>query len=160
MRPPTLGALAEFEAAPLFSAVGQAVSADVVAAGSWDDAIARCSTIEWDNLQLEGAGKLTEALCVHHRARYQGWNDIVGECKLRLEPLITSTVRRLFPHDPAKAKAVWDSTVWDLLHLCMEKEYSDLIQGGFSGMLAPWYLAGRFPCGWEGTWPAGRLVVY
>jgi hypothetical protein len=24
----------------------------------------------------------------------------------------------------------------------------------------PWFHAGRFPCGWDGDWPSGRMRVY
>jgi hypothetical protein len=43
------------------------------------------------------------------------------------------------------------STVrWDMLHFCMECEYSDVFPPGFYASLMYWYVNGYFPCGWEG----------
>jgi hypothetical protein len=60
----------------------------------------------------------------------------------------------------ALPKVFEDTVQWDVLHLCMEAEYADVYPPGFFASQAYWYVAGRFPCGWEGKFPAGRLVVY
>lgn len=62
-------------------------------------------------------------------------------------------------------KAFSDTVHWDILHACMEIEYSDVRQPAFFSNQVDWYLAGHFPCGWDGSFtegemPTGRLVVY
>ena len=93
------------------------------------------------------------------RDRLNRWNDIVDG----LKPVVSSVVAR------KTATAVREDDLppefendvrWDILHLCIEMEYSDIIiLGGYAG-LAHWYLAGHFPCGWHGTPPKGKLILY
>lgn len=49
----------------------------------------------------------------------------------------------------------------DFMHLAIERALGEygLPPGLFSMLLAP-YEAGRYPCGWEGEYPEGRLIVY
>ena len=43
----------------------------------------------------------------------------------------------------------------------MEEMYADSgYDGYFFNELLLVYEAGHFPCGWQGDWPAGRLLVY
>ena len=49
---------------------------------------------------------------------------------------------------------------WDILHVCMEAEYADVYPPGFYASQAYWYVKGHFPCGWQGEFPNGKLIVY
>jgi hypothetical protein len=53
-----------------------------------------------------------------------------------------------------------ESVKWDLRAACMELEYADLVPPRYFAERARWYLAGHFPCGWEGDFPEGCLIVY
>ena len=57
---------------------------------------------------------------------------------------------------------------WDLLAMCMVREYEDLVpRTRYYELQEQWYLAGRFPCGWigevpdemEGAFEVGKLAV-
>ena len=101
--------------------------------------------------------------------RMQEWNPVVGE----IRPLIESFVGTLLPRISIldKAKVQFKNNLrWDFLSLCMECEYSDIVEPIFSTKyLEPWYASGHFPCGWDGeefpeAWdgiiPEGRLMVF
>lgn len=49
---------------------------------------------------------------------------------------------------------------WDVLHACMEAEYADVFQPGFYASQAYWYVKGHFPCGWQGAFLSGKLVIH
>ena len=49
---------------------------------------------------------------------------------------------------------------WDILGACIEMEYADLCPPGFYTNLASWYVKEHFPCGWQGVFPQGMLIVY
>ena len=50
---------------------------------------------------------------------------------------------------------------WDLMHMTIERELvSQGKPGGFCSLLLQVYEAGHLPCGWEGEYPAGRILVY
>ena len=57
-------------------------------------------------------------------------------------------------------KVFEDTVQWDILGVCMEAEYADIFQPGFYASQAYWYINGHFPCGWEGKFPNGKLIVY
>jgi hypothetical protein len=57
-------------------------------------------------------------------------------------------------------KVFLDTVDWDILNLCMEAEYADVYPPGFYASQAYWYLKGHFPCGWQGAFPKGKLVIY
>lgn len=54
-----------------------------------------------------------------------------------------------------------ESLKWDLMNFLLEDAYSSLLQEPFffDGLISV-YEAGHMPCGWSGTWPAGKLVIY
>jgi hypothetical protein len=49
---------------------------------------------------------------------------------------------------------------WDILHVCMEAEYADVYPPGFYASQAYWYVKGHYPCGWQGEFPKGKLIIY
>jgi hypothetical protein len=103
----------------------------------------------------------------HDRA--QEWNGIAAE----LRRLIAGVVARSVEPVAATFKLELDfrsAVSWDMLLICMETEFSDLVPPMFFvPRLLPVYTAGHFPCGWEGPklnegWegelPNSRLIVY
>jgi hypothetical protein len=57
-------------------------------------------------------------------------------------------------------KAFEHTVQWDILHACIETEHADLCPTGFYANLASWYTNGHFPCGWQGEFPQGMLIIY
>ncbi len=101
--------------------------------------------------------------------RGQEWNPLVEE----LRPLILAFVDRLLPKVPLPeedASRVKHVLSWDLMGLCLEEEFRDVVEPFFCiPIQEPWYAAGHFPCGWDGGefpehWDGvirdGRLMVF
>jgi hypothetical protein len=151
--------LDELERAEWFSAVGHPVPGDLALVGSWEEAIASCSSPEWDDLQLEAANELTGALAGLSRPRFDAWNDLVEGIRPLVIELVARKTRDVVARH-ALPKVFLDTVQWDVLHACMEAAYADLHPPAFFAGQAAWYARGHFPCGWEGTFPGGRLVLY
>jgi hypothetical protein len=59
---------------------------------------------------------------------------------------------------------------WDIMFICLEIEYSDIVKPFFYlPLLDPWYASGHLPCGWDGQefpddWDGvireGKLIVF
>jgi len=132
--------------------------ADVL--GSWQEAIASCKSIAWETLCIEAANqyrqRLQERICFDR----EKWNDIVDN----LKPLAQAIVREktsgtIIPHDLREDFLA--ELDWNILHLFMEAEFSDIYPPGFYASHAYWYSVGHFPCGWRGQFPqGGRLLIY
>lgn len=159
MHPRTVASLDQLEKADWFAAVGVKDTDAAIVLSSWDEAIEHCGSLEWENLLLEAANQYRERLLERSKERLGKWNEIVDEIK----PVTVALVRRKISEVCTKhglPKVFEDTVQWDILHLCMEAEYADVYPAGFYASQAYWYVKGHFPCGWQGEFPEGKLIVY
>jgi hypothetical protein len=63
-------------------------------------------------------------------------------------------------YEEARPRTFEDAVQWDILNVCMEAEYADIYPPGFYASQAYWYVKGHFPCGWQGNFPEGKLIMY
>lgn len=142
-----------------FRNVGQHDIETMLIVASWHEAIESCRSLSWENLQLEAANQYRARLLECSKEHFKLWNAIVTDVK----PLVESLVERKIAVvvDINKFDKVFvDSVKWDILHLAVETEYADICSPGFFTILAQCYRSGHFPCGWQGNYPDGRLVIY
>jgi hypothetical protein len=155
----TRATLDELNRAAWVSAVGEPVSGAFVVLRSWAEAAASCGSPEWQELLLEASNRYCESVAARSRKRWDEWNRIVGEVKPFAEELVERKVCSTVEAN-GLAKVFPDTVRWDILHACMEAEYADVFPPGFFASQAYWYVQGHFPCGWVGSFPEGRLVLY
>lgn len=159
MHPRTTALLENLDRAEWFCAVGVPDSKKVVVVASWNEAIKSCNTIEWENIGIENANKLSRPVARIDRERFERWNEIVREIKPSVIALVERKIAAV-EREHALPKVFRHAVEWDILSAYLEAEYSDLVPLGFYTELASWYMKGHFPCGWEGEYPDGRLIVY
>lgn len=159
MKPQTIATLDQLEKVEWFSAVGVVDSQAVLMVSSWSEAIKNCSSLEWENLCLEAVNKYRERISERAPQRLDEWNRIVDDIKKVSIPLVRRKISAVVMENMLP-KSFEDTVQWDILHLAIESEYSDVFPPGFYASQAYWYLKGHFPCGWKGVFPEGRLVVY
>ena len=137
------------------------LSMDVQPVTSWSRAITSCKDQVWEDAELEAQNQLTLWLHLNDRANYQKWNEIVvAHKKAVLDPL-TETIIAPFQTKHGLDIVLVHSVQWDILGALMENSYSSRGHRAFFFLeLLTIYEAGHFPCGWEGEWPQGRLLVY
>jgi hypothetical protein len=161
MHPRTIATLQELEEAHWFSRVGiQQDSTTAIVVGSWPEAIEHCRSPEWEDLCLEAKNQYCERIAERSPERWSHWNEIAAEVRAIAIPFverkIESTVR-----DNDLPEIFGVQVCADVLMLCMEAEYADIVAPGFFAANAYWYVNGHFPCGWSGGFPPmGRLVIY
>lgn|ERR1039458_3726145 len=163
---------------PFFQSVGKPLPASVTSMSSWSAAAKMCRSHKWETCQLMARNTLQGKIearypedTVNHSFwhRSEEWNPIVKE----LRPLVHSFVDGLLPKFPLQDKAlknVRDAVSWDIMLICLEQEYRDLVKPFFYiPFVEPWYAAGHFPCGWDGdefpdAWDGvirdGQLMVF
>lgn len=160
MESSTISLLGQLEYAEWFGACGQPVSdACVVVLPGWRMAINNSSSSEWRGFKMDRQNDLTMELHTNWHDQYQAWNNIVEQVKARTIPLVTAKLASA-PRSVPKVKSLRHSIDWDLMAACMETEYSAMAEPFFYRRLADVYISGHFPCGWEGEYPRGRLIVY
>lgn len=159
MHPRTSATLETLDNAEWFTRVGVQDTTAAVVLSSWQDAIKHCSSVAWENLGLEAANQYRETLLERSRDRFNQWNDLVKQLKPESEKLVRRKIETVVRQHNLP-KVFEDNVQWDILHVCMEAEYADIYQPGYYASQAYWYIKGHFPCGWEGTFPDGKLVIY
>ncbi len=126
---------------------------------SWDEAIESCSTLDWENLTLEAANQLRERIREKSKERFNQWNMICEIVKSFSDALVNDKIRGIMESN--NIPEIFHRCVrWDILHLCMEAEYADIVKPSFFAALSFYYYNGHFPCGYSGTFPKGRFVVF
>ena len=160
MKTNTIGVLSKLEGASLFTAVGNKDVSDYAYASSWMDAMANCVGAKWSDTLIDSTSTLREKVLALSRERYDEWRVMDGQFRpLVLDLARKKTARLMQAHSlPDKFMfAVFAS--W--LGIGYEAEYSDLVEPGFyTHVILDCYMKGHFPCGWDGDFPEGRLIVY
>jgi len=144
----------------LFSKVGQPLSNNVTIANSWEEAVNECSKLKYIELKFAAGNQLTSA--IHHAAKdvYNlTWNNNVVEIKSFIIPFVTEQVERLRLSSEVTS-VIRNAVGGDLIDLGLEAEYSEYVKPGFFAGLSYWYDQGHFPCGWQGEYPQGKLMVF
>jgi hypothetical protein len=163
MHPRTTATVEKLEKAVWFANVGTYVGVEdrskFILLSSWQEAIDHCSSVEWENLGLEAANQYRERLLERSKERYNQWNEIVAQLKPVTEPFVRRKIEAVMRENNLP-KVFEDTVQWDILHVRMEAEYADIYQPGYHASQAYWYVKGHFPCGWEGEFPKGKLIVY
>ena len=108
---------------------------------------------------MEAANQFRSRLLERSKKRYREWNEVVEAVKPESARLVREKIERVVSENQLP-KVFEDTVQWDILHVCMEAEFADVYPPGFYASQAYWYVAGHFPCGWKGRFPAGTLVVY
>jgi hypothetical protein len=168
MKPDVERKLAAIFSYPFFEAIGEALPASATPVKGWRAAVKASGSRKWGNCRLMARNTLDWATQTKNWSRGNEWNQIVEE----LKPPTESFVDNLLPKTSLPEqfrKTVTDNLRWDILLICLETEYTDVVNPIFYvPYLDPWYAAGHFPCGWDGTefpehWDGivkdGRLMV-
>jgi hypothetical protein len=137
------------------------LSVEVLPVTSWSEAVESCKDPAWENAGLEAQNQLTLWLHLNDNDHYQRWNDIVvGHKEAVVNPLTEKAIKP-FQRKHGLDIVLVHGVQWDILGALMEDSYLGSGHRAFFFLeLLTVYEAGHFPCGWEGEWPQGRLLVY
>lgn len=114
----------------------------------------------WENTTLEARNKLTSYLHNKYRNEYNDWNIFTKEARAFIEQEILPKLEN-YREENSLDKMFIDSVKWDILNAIMESTYSSCRNRPvFFLELLKVYESGNFPCGWEGVWPEGSLIIY
>jgi hypothetical protein len=142
-----------------FYAVGQVNDPNVVGIKSWKEASERCTMPYWREVQIEISNLIADELVIHHKERYRLWNMLAAEINALMEPVIQRKIAYVVTENQLP-KSFEESVKWDIALIGIGTEYSDVALVKPIAELTQWYLKGHFPCGWDGDFPNGRLIIY
>ncbi|MFK0522166.1 hypothetical protein ACINKY_08115 [Paenibacillus illinoisensis] len=135
----------------------------IIYTNSWIEASEHYNSQEWEETTLKARNQLTLYLYNDFSKEYLDWNTLVKEAKIIVNEMLSEQLNRTrneFQLDDVFSECVR----WDILSIIME--YSYLSKLGkrynkfYSDQILYIYSIGHLPCGWEGKWPSGKLVIY
>jgi len=159
MRLTTKATLAALIQAQWFTSIGVHDTDSAIVLSSWGEAIESCSSPEWEDLCLEAANQYRERLLERSVERFRKWNDVVDKMKPIAQALVREKCQQVVEENDLP-QVFLDTVDWDILGVLMEAEYSDVYPLGYYGSQGYWYVHGHFPCGWQGEFPEGKLIIY
>ncbi|ATP40187.1 hypothetical protein CSE16_09085 [Solibacillus sp. R5-41] len=127
---------------------------------NWKEAMRNYQDSNWEKTTLEARNELTVFLHNKYRDQYSKWNSIVKEARMFVEKEIIPKIEN-YREKNELDKVFIDCVEWDILNAIMESTYSKCNHRPvFFLELLKVYESGNFPCGWDGGWPEGNLIVY
>ena len=144
-----------------FANVGQLIlstNESVIPIGNWREAVASCSGALWEDVCMEARNDLSMHLNDVCQTEFQTWNEVVNNSKRELSE---SWVRMRTKLDSeGLPQVVADCVEWDTIHAVVFEHFAEWSPPRFFEHLLRIYQSGHFPCGWEGSWPEGKLRVF
>jgi len=153
--------LDEIGAINWFSQVGSKVSdiQNCVQVKNWDECETYFFSPDWEDTTLEARNDLTAFLSKKNVREYSEWNNLTIEGQDFLKSSVIPKIEKL--DIPVQNLEVLKACIrWDLLGCLMESAYEKYRVPQFFTHLLELYKQGHFPCGWQGKWPDGKLVVF
>lgn len=127
---------------------------------NWNEAMRNYQDSNWENTTLEARNELTIFLHNKYRSQYYKWNSIVKEARMFVEKEIIPNIEDYREMNELD-KVFIDCVSWDILNAIMESTYSKCNHMPvFFLELLKVYESGNFPCGWDGEWPEGNLIIF
>ncbi len=165
----TLQMLQKLSSMPWFTNVGQPTADGYLTVSTWQNAVESCASDIWSSVQLQVKNRIAREVRQKNYDRSEEWNEIAAELRSGIADIVATSVEPLAKRLRLKPD-LQGAVSWDVLMICMETEFSDVIPPMFFvPRLEPIYAAGHFPCGWdgpkvnegwEGDLPPSRLIVF
>lgn len=127
MNPRIRSTLQQLEDVEWFHAVGIVDTSNALVLQTWGDAVDHCRSSDWEDLCLEAANRFRERLARSSVERFCTWNDVIADIKPTVVEFVTEKTRSVVRAN--QLPRVFSATVeWDILHLCAEAEFADLVK--------------------------------
>jgi len=116
-------------------------------------------SLKWENVCLEENGNLTSFLYQNHKNEYNKyWNSEIELIKKEylpsiLDKIIEKNKKRLLIE-------ILDDVKMNIIFILMADFYSEFYKADFFITLLEIYLSGHLPCGWNGSYPEGKIMIY
>lgn len=155
--------LQDLESISWFSNLGNDFEYDkekIIKLESWEECEASFLEPNWEDTTLEMRNVTTSFLSKNEPTCYTKWNELLKNGQDFLKTQIMPKIEKLdLPFD--EKDTFYACVRWDLLGCLMENVYRQYkAPRYFTNYFLDVYKQGHFPCGWEGEWPAGKLIVF
>ncbi|MPQ31917.1 hypothetical protein E4V42_10790 [Clostridium estertheticum] len=134
---------------------------DVNYAKDINSVIKHISSTRWGNIGLEEKNDLTSYLFKNYPNKYhQVWNELVENIKENIMINIKNEAIKMANNKGLNDNSIIGHIEWDILIIIMAFTYSEYKEPTFYKEILRIYESGNIPCGWKGTYPNGRIIIY
>lgn len=126
----------------------------------WAEAESFFSSDEWEGVTLEFRNELTEYIHGKNKNIYNYWNEYAGDGREFIAENIEHSLSAYQVNNNLDPVFL-DCVNWDLLNSMLYLQYSNVLTElpDFYNKLLMVYEAGHYPCGWEGDYMKGNLII-
>jgi hypothetical protein len=98
-------------------------------------------------------------VALHAEELIGAWEKAKRHIRSLVKPLVRRKIEKVAKEQelPKSFKRIVQASLENCL---MEVEFADVQPPGLFHYLGFWYVQGHFPCGWDGCFPEGRLMVF
>lgn len=123
-------------------------------------AIKTLISTDWKNICLEERGNITAYLSIHNKEEYnKNWNQFTRKIKLEILPQIIEKIQESISKKNLP-ESIIDDIKFNLTTILISDVFSDYYRSEFFQQLYQIYISGHLPCGWDGEYPNGNIVVF
>lgn len=125
-----------------------------------DSAIKQCSSTRWENILLDKSQDVSSYISVYRVKTKYSWNEVVSVIKRDVLPELLDYIYGKVStkyEESKELKLEIYSVVFTILILYAFHEYKE---EPFHNELLNIYEQGYFPCGWKGTYPDGKIIIF
>src|SRR5688572_1083718 len=118
--------LRELESYPWFANAGDPVDSNYLPVKNWQEAVELSAGAVWSSVQLQTKNNIADEVTRRDYYRSEEWNGIAAELRKQIALIVANSV------EPVAKKFelgldFQGSVSWDMLGICMETEFSDLL---------------------------------
>jgi hypothetical protein len=113
---------------------------------------------KWENVTLAAANEISGFLARKYANEFQWWNNLAQQAKSFFHDHL---IHKIPAPEGVDKELLMRCIEWDVVHFLIEDAYKEnLPHPLFFESLIKVYASGNLPCGWQGEWPDGKLLVW
>lgn len=133
---------------------------DISYAKDIDSAIKHCLSTRWSNITLEKRNDVHSYLVVKRVNTLYTWNEVVLQIKKDILPPILKKIECNWLEIFKNEYVIRQTIESNLLYIMILSAFKKYKEEPFHEELLNIYEQGYFPCGWKGTYPEGKIVIF
>lgn len=133
---------------------------DISYSKDMESTIKHCSSTRWANLLLDKWQDVSSYITVYRVETKYRWNDVIKVIKMNILPELSDHVEKRWNIKYGESEVIKSIIKSNLLFFLALYAFREYKEEPFHNELLNIYEQGCFPCGWKGTYPEGKIIIF